>query len=155
MYSLSFFIFLFFIQMTVIGRANLQKNRAEQKHYQQRSCSCQQNCNRPHKHTMVLHACKFFLVIFPFRAAQTQFGVWRFLATGFNTESICHCSYKPVLRNIESNLIKMKQDGSVVVQWKESSLLEMLLIFYQFVAILCIRILAKHCLVLGTSITCI
>jgi uncharacterized ion transporter superfamily protein YfcC len=65
------FLFLFF-QTTVIGRANLQKNRAEQKHYQQRSCSYQQNCNKPHKHIMVLHACKFFIVIFLFRAAQTQ-----------------------------------------------------------------------------------
>lgn len=27
------------------------------------------------------------------------------------------CSYRPVLRNIESSLIKMKQDGSFVVRW--------------------------------------
>lgn len=27
------------------------------------------------------------------------------------------CSYKPVLRNIESGLLKMKQDSSLMVQW--------------------------------------
>jgi len=36
------------------------------------------------------------------------------------------CSYKPVLRNIESSLIKLKQDGSVTVWWMQEQCCDIL-----------------------------
>ena len=46
-----------------VSRATLLKNKAEQRHCQQRSCSFRHGSNRPRKPTMVLHGCMFRVIV--------------------------------------------------------------------------------------------
>lgn len=104
-------------------RVNLQKNRAEQKHYHQRYYSSQHDSNKPLKHTMVLHACKTFSLNISLLWYCDSF----FYKPHLRWFNLNTCSYQPVLRNIESNLIKMKQDGSVIVRWRKGQFAQKLL----------------------------
>ena len=47
-----------FVIFRLLGRAKLWRNRGEQRHYQQKSCSFLLSSNKSNKHMMVLHDCK-------------------------------------------------------------------------------------------------